>query len=91
MRGPLGSPWSQALSADLVTVFQTSDPVILMMVKAALDADSIPFVVQGEGIQDWVGMGRFPAGYNAVTGPVRIHVAAENADAAREALEGIEE
>jgi len=79
------------LNEDLVTVFQTSDPVILVMVRAALDAEGIRFVTQGEGVQDWIGMGRFPAGYNAVTGPVRIHVAAENAERAREALEGIEE
>jgi hypothetical protein len=83
--------WSQALSEDLVTVFQTSDPVKLVIVKAALDAEGIRFVAQGEGVQDWIGMGRFPAGYNAVTGPVRIHVAAEKAEQAREALEGIEE
>jgi len=34
-------------------------------------------------------MGRFPGGYNAVTGPVRIQVTAENAERARKALVGI--
>jgi hypothetical protein len=79
------------LSDDLVNVFQTGDAVILLMVKAALDAEGIAFVAQGEGVQDWIGMGRFPAGYNAVTGPVRIQVAAENAERAREALKDIGE
>jgi hypothetical protein len=72
---------------DIVTVFQTSDPIVLALVKNALDGERIPFVAQGEGVQDWIGLGRFPSGYNAVTGPVRIQVAAENADRAREALE----
>jgi hypothetical protein len=79
------------LSDDLVLVFQASDPVVLLMAKAALDAEGIAFVAQGEGVQDWIGMGRFPAGYNAVTGPVRIHVAGGNAERAREVLEGIGE
>ena len=75
------------MTDDLVMVFQTSDPIVLVMVKNALDGEGIPFVAQGEGVQDWIGVGRFPSGYNAVTGPVRIHVAAENADRAREVLE----
>ncbi len=77
--------------SDLVTVFQTGDAVVLAMVKATLEAEGIPFVAQGEGVQDLIGMGRFPGGYNAVTGPVKIHVEAENAERAHEALEGIGE
>jgi hypothetical protein len=69
----------------LVTVFQTDEVVLITLAKAALDAEQIPYVSQGKGQQDWL----FPAGYNAVTGPVRFQVAAEDADRAREALEGI--
>jgi hypothetical protein len=76
--------------SELVTIFQTSDAVILAMVKTVLDGEDIRFVAQGEGLQDWIGMGRFPSGYNAVTGPVRIQVEVEDAERAREALEGIE-
>jgi len=54
-----------------------------------LDSEQIRYVVQGEGLQDLIGVGRFPAGYNAVTGPVRIQVTAENAARARKALVGI--
>jgi hypothetical protein len=71
----------------LVTVFQTSDVVLIALVKAALDAEQIAYISQGKGFQDWL----FPAGYNAVTGPVRFQVAAEDAERAREALEGIGE
>jgi len=77
------------LSDELVTVFRTADPVLLVVAKAALDADEIRYVVDGEGIQDLIGIGRFPGGYNAATGPVRIRVMAELAERAREALTGI--
>jgi hypothetical protein len=69
----------------LVTVFQTSDVVLIALAKAALEAEQIAYVSQGKGLQDWI----FPGVYNAVTGPVRFQVAAEDADRAREALEGI--
>ncbi len=74
---------------ELVTVFRTGDPVLIAFAKAALDAEQIGYVVEGEGLQDLIGMGRFPAGYNAVTGPVRIQVTAQNAERALKALVGI--
>ena len=77
------------MTDELVTVFRTGDAVLLAVAKAALDAEQIRFVVDGELIQDLIGMGRFPAGYNAVTGPVRIRVTAENAARALQALVGI--
>jgi hypothetical protein len=77
------------LSDELVTVYRTGNAVLVALAKAALDAEQIRYVVQGEGVQDLIGMGRFPAGYNAATGPVRIQVTAEDAERAREALTGI--
>jgi len=78
-----------SLNDELITVFRTGNTVLLAVAKAALDAEHIRYVVEGEGVQDLIGMGRFPAGFNAVTGPVQIQVAAENAERAREALIGI--
>ena len=69
----------------LVTVFQTSDVVLIALAKAALEAEQIAYVSQGKGFQDWI----FPGVHNAATGPVRFQVAAEDADRAREALEDI--
>ena len=77
------------MNDELVTVFRTGDAVQIAVAKAALDAEQIRYVVEGELIQDLIGMGRFPAGYNAVTGPVRIRVTAENAEQALKALAGI--
>ncbi len=74
------------MNDELVTVFQTGDTVLIALAKAALDAEHIQYVAEGEALQDLIGMGRFPAGYNAVTGPVRIQVTAENAARARRAL-----
>jgi Putative prokaryotic signal transducing protein len=79
------------VSDDLVTVFRTGSAVLLAVAKASLDAEGIRYVVTGEEIQDLFGVGRFPARYNAVTGPVRIQVAMENAERAREALAGLDE
>lgn len=79
------------MNDDLVTVFRASDTVVIALAKAALDTERIRYVVEGEGLQDLIGVGRLAAGYNAVTGPVRIQVAAENVERARKALIGIGE
>ena len=71
----------------LVTVFETSDVVLISLAKAALEAEQVPFVSQGKGLLDWI----FPGVQNAVTGPVRFQVAAEDAECARQALEDIGE
>jgi Putative prokaryotic signal transducing protein len=85
----LGSNPNVILDNELVTVFRTSDPVLVAVAKVVLDGERIRYVVEGEGVQDLIGLGRFPDGYNTVTGPVRIQVAAENAERARQALVGI--
>jgi len=74
---------------DLVVVFQTGDTVALALAKAALEDEGIPFVTQGEGVQDLIGAGRMPGGFNLAAGPVRIHVERRNAARAREVLAGI--
>ena len=75
---------------DLVVVFQTGDTVALTLAKAALEAERIPFVTQGEGVQDLIGVGRLPGGFNLAAGPIRIHVERRDAARAQELLAGIE-
>jgi len=77
------------MNDDLVTILQTGDAVLIAMAKAALDGQDIRYVVQGDNVQDFKGMGRFPGGYNVLTGPVRFQVAAEDAERAHDALAGI--
>jgi len=78
------------MTPGLVTVFQTANPVALALAKGALGSKSIPFVIQGEGLQDLIGLGRFPGGFNVAAGPVTIHVDIRDADSAREVLADIE-
>ena len=75
---------------ELVTVFQTGNPMALALAKGALESAGIPFVSEGEGLQDLIGLGRFPGRFNVATGPVKIRVDVRDADAAREVLADIE-
>lgn len=74
----------------MVTVFQTANPVALALAKAALESQGISFVTQGEGLQDLIGLGRFPGGFNVAAGPVKLQVDMRDAEAAREVLADIE-
>ena len=78
------------MTPGLVTVFQTANPVALGLAKGALESEGIPFVIQGEGLQDLIGLGRFPGGFNVAAGPVTIHVDIRDAESAREVLVDIE-
>jgi hypothetical protein len=78
------------MTPGLVTVFQTANPVALALAKGALESKGIPFVIQGEVLQDLIGLGRFPGGFNVAAGPVTIHVDIRDADSAREVLADIE-
>ncbi len=78
------------MTPELVTVFQTGNPMTLALAKGALESAGIPFVSEGEGLQDLIGLGRFPCGFNVATGPVKIQVDIRDADAAREVLADIE-
>ena len=78
------------MTSGLVTVFQTGNPMALALAKGALESAGIPFVSEGEGLQDLIGLGRFPGGFNVATGPVKIHVDTRDAEAAKEVLADIE-
>jgi len=78
------------MTPELVTVFQTGNPIALALAKGALESAGIPFVSEGEGLQDLIGLGRFPGGFNVATGPVKIHVDMRDAEAAKEVLADIE-
>jgi len=77
-------------SRELVTVLASSDFAALALAKLALEAGGVPFVAKGVGIQDLFGVGRL-GGLNLVTGPVQLHVRAEDAALAQELLADIRE
>ena len=69
----------------LVTVFATSDPGLMPIAKSLLQSAQIPFVVEGDAIQDLFGIGRMGA-YNPITGPAALKVAPQDAGDARAVL-----
>lgn len=66
-------------------VYSTGNLAELAVAKLLLEAEGIPFVVQGEGVQNLFGLGTM-TGFNPVTGPVQLRVADADADLAHEAL-----
>lgn len=69
----------------MTVVFSTGSLAELVVAKLLLEAEGIPYVVQGEGVQNLFGFGTI-FGYNPITGPVELRVADEDADLAREAV-----
>lgn len=82
-------PSDEAL--DLVAVLATSDPVTIALAQAALQSAGIRFVTQGEGVQDLLGVGRYPGGFNIATGPVRFLVTRADARDAAALLADVRE
>jgi hypothetical protein len=71
---------------DLVTVLETGDPALLAVAESLLAAEGIECFAQGEGIQEFVGLGRIGLGENLATGLVRLQVSPDRAEEARALL-----
>ena len=71
---------------DVVTVFASSNNADVITAKLLLEAERIPFEVDGELVQDMFALGRTFGPFNALVGPVQIRVAAEHAERALESL-----
>ncbi|MBP6444293.1 MAG: DUF3955 domain-containing protein, partial [Gemmatimonadales bacterium] len=70
----------------VTTVFTTVDTNAMIMAKLMLEVEGIAIIASGEGLQDLFGMGRSVGAFNPVVGPMRIQVATEEAERAREVL-----
>lgn len=70
---------------ELRPILETSDLGTIALAEGILEGAEIPYLAQGEGIQDLFGFGRLVP-VNPITGPVRILVAADNEEAARDLL-----
>jgi hypothetical protein len=71
---------------ELVIARQTGNPIEAEVARALLEDAGIPAVIQGAGLQDFLGYGRFGSGYNAIAGPVRVMVRKEDAEQAADVL-----
>lgn len=76
-------------SAPLVTVLETSEPALLAVAKSILEDAGIEFAANGEGLQSLFGQGQIAI--NAIVGPVRLQVAAEDAQEAMALLQELAE
>ncbi len=72
-----------------VKVLSVGDPFRIALAKSLLDEAGIPYLSQGEALQEMIGAGRF-GGYNIAVGPIEIFVSAENAEEARSILVDLE-
>jgi hypothetical protein len=74
---------------DLVTVFASADPSLILVAQSLLEAEGISCLARGRGIQDILGFGRIPGGINFVTGPAELQVPKERVEEARSLLAGL--
>jgi hypothetical protein len=74
-----------------VTVFQSGNPALVAVAKSVLDDAEILYSVQGENAQNLFGFGLIGTGYNLLTGPIRIQVMPDDAEAARVLLDQVTE
>ena len=76
---------------DLVTVFETVNPVITALVKSMLEQAEIPYLVKGEAFRELYGGGRSGSAFHPFAGPSCIQVPREDADKARDLLRELQE
>lgn len=72
----------------LVCVLETGDPAEMAFVESLLLEAGIDYTKQGDRVQDLFGIGRL-GGFNVLTGPARLLVAKEEADAAKELIRNV--
>ena len=73
---------------ELVSVLATSDPGLMAVAKSLLQSAQIPFVAEGEAIQDLFGIGRLS--FNPLTGAAVLRVAPQDTADARALLADLE-
>jgi hypothetical protein len=84
---PPAAERDEAVWVDLVTVLETGDLATTKVVKSLLEAEGIPCLLRGEGLQDLLGFGRAGTGFNVAMGPVQVQVRRGDAAVALELIE----
>jgi hypothetical protein len=77
-----------APDVELVPVLATGDAGVIAVAKSLLEAEEIDYFVRGDGLQDLFGVGRM-TGFNFAMGPAEFLVRSDDADRARELLDGL--
>lgn len=71
---------------DSVTLIKLYDPAQQALIESLLQAAGVEYVIQGDVMQDVMGLGRLAGGYNQIFGPPVIKVPKAALEAAREAI-----
>jgi hypothetical protein len=71
---------------DSVTLIKLFDPAQQALIESLLQAAGVEYVIQGDVMQDVMGLGRLAGGYNQIFGPPVIKVPKAALEAAREAI-----
>ena len=71
---------------ELVCVLRSADEAQLAMVKSLLECEGIEYIVRGEILQDWFGLGRMTGTANYITGPAEVCVRTQDAEKAAELI-----
>jgi len=79
----------QLSQSGYATVYRPRDEGDLALAESMLKAAGIEYFTLNEDVQDVFGWGRFPAGFNVVTGSIEIQVAEADAAYAGELLAGL--
>jgi hypothetical protein len=74
--------------AELVPVLATGDAGVIALAQSLLEGEKIDFFVRGDGLQDLFGLGRM-TGFSFAMGPAEFLVRSEDADRARDLLNGL--
>jgi len=74
--------------AELACVLATGDAGLIAVAKSLLEGEAIDYFVRGDGLQDLFGLGRI-TGFSYLMGPAEFWVRADDAERARELLEGL--
>ena len=77
------------VDVDLVTVFESGDPALIALACSLLDSAQIPFMKNGDGVQDLFGVGRL-GGFSVIAGPVALQVDKKDCGEATDLLEDLD-
>lgn len=72
----------------LISVLETGDPAEMAFVESLLLEAGISYTKQGDRVQDLFGIGRL-GGFNVLTGPAKLLVAKEDAEAATQIIRDV--
>ena len=76
---------------EFVPLLSLPNAALVSFVQSLLESAGIRFFIKGERLQDLLGLGRFGAGFNLITGPPVLFVESARADEARELLAELED